>query len=197
MLVSDQPSLSPADILALRLCASDVLGAYEVSGVRPATGILRAIVGAIGAVPELPAWVPNASAIDQGTSNLLKRHGVLGFTWNGVRCRGKSSPSVLEIVEVATRCRPLAHRSVRSSARTRIERGREQLLDAVTLALLESTPTIAAAGLRWLAVVWPVPRDRDLILDGVRRAAVLGADDVQVCLDCHIAEKTLAQRLLR
>lgn len=184
---------APEGLVALRLCASDILAVYEVSACSPGVSLLQAIVGAIVALPELPPSLRNTSCIDRATLALLKRSGISGFTY-GMSDRERKAPAAdpTRLIEWAAAARPLAVPNVASSERSTLGTRQAELLEAVVLALLESNPVLASAGLRWLAVLSPSADDTALMIRaGVRRAAQLGADDPQTRFDCCLTTKVL------
>ena len=186
---------TPEGLVALRLCGSDILVAYYVSGRTPETSLLQAIVGAIVALPKLPCWVRNASVVDRATLALLKRNGISGFA---CRANGREpkapAPDPIRLIEWAAARRPLAIPNMLSLERRTVAARRAELFEGVALALLESNAALASAGLRWLAVQLPSTNDSVLISAGIRRATQLGADEPQIRFNCCLATKVLGSR---
>lgn len=190
---------APQNLLGLRRCASDILVAYEVSSCTPDPSVLEAIVAAVVALPKFSPKAPhgmgNGSALDRGTLTLLRRAGVSGLAFRQTgRVRRVQPRDSSRLIEWAATARPLAIPSMSSFERDTLTRRRVQLLDAVALALLDSNAVLAAAGLRWLAVLPTSTDDTRLISAGILRAAQLGADDPQARFDCCLAARFLENR---
>lgn len=186
---------SAEGMIALRLCASDILVAHEATATRPAVASLHRIVGAVVGVPIVRMSTDRASALDRATAEMLRRVGVQGFSCSAPAKGGSASPSdPWQLVEWASARRQLAIPNFRSSERTTLMTRRDCLLDAVVLALLDSNVLCAAAGLRWLAVLPRPVGDSDMLLDAVHRAELLAPDLPQVRFDCCLARKLLKSR---
>lgn len=186
---------SAEGMLALRLCASDILVAYEVAATKPAVASLHRIVGAVVGVPRVRMSTVRASALDRATVEMLRRVGVQGFSHLAPAKSGRASPyDPWQLVDWASARRQMAIPDFRSSERTTLMTRRDCLLDAVVLALLDSNVLCAAAGLRWLAVLPRPVADSDMLLDAVHRAELLAPDQPQVRFDCCLARKLLEGR---
>jgi hypothetical protein len=123
------------NLVALRLCASDVLAAFAVSAYNPGALLLRAIVRALVAVPKLPSWVRNASSLDRATLVMLKWNGISGFTYvqnGGERAAPPREP--VPLIEWAAARRSLAVPRLVSAEHRALAERRVELLEAVVLA---------------------------------------------------------------
>jgi hypothetical protein len=184
----------PEDLFALRLYANDILVAYNVTSRAPNASLLKAIISAIVSLPKLPSTVQISSAIDKATFILLKKNGVSGFAF----VASANAPVPLEdnpseLLEWAMTNRPLAIPNNISSERQILMARRSELLDGITLALLEPNAALAATALRWLSVMKPRNSERRLILAGIHRASQLGVGNIQTCFDCCFASRILQE----
>lgn len=183
---------SPAGLIALRLCASEVLFAYEASAIRPSDASLLRIVGAVIGMPTAPISPERSSALDRATAEMFRRVGVRGFRSSVPHSNRRAIPGdPWQLGEWLSSHRHLAVPKMRSPEHNELKLRRDRLMDALVLALLESNVRDAAVGLRWLAVLPRHGQHSEILVDAIRRTELLAADIPQVRFDCALARKTL------